>query len=105
MNVDDEVIRRAERVLYLTQWRVWEEAVLDRLALTRGLASAPLLPTSDVIYLVTYDGQHLGHVRRGGPRTRDECWVAVPLMQVPLAGYHHSAEAAARALARACGRA
>lgn len=82
MNVDDaEVIRRAERVLYLTQWRVWEEAVL------------------------TYDGEHLGHIRREGPRTRGECWVAVPLMEMPLAGYHHSAEAAARALARACGRA
>jgi hypothetical protein len=106
MNVDDdEVIRRAERVLYLTQWRVWEEAVLARLALTRGLAAAPLLPGADVIYLVTYDGEHLGHIRREGPRTRGECWVAVPLMEMPLAGYHHSAEAAARALARACGRA
>jgi len=106
MNVDDdEVIRRAERVLYLTQWRVWEEAVLARLALTRGLAAAPLLPGADVIYLVTYDGEHLGHIRREGPRTRGECWVAVPLMEMPLAGYHHSAEAAARALAGACGRA
>ncbi len=106
MNVNNgEVIPRAERVLYLTQWRVWEEAVLARLALTRGLAAAPLLPASDAIYLVTYDGEHLGHVRREGPRTRGERWVAVPLMQMPLAGYHHSAEAAAQALARACGRA
>jgi hypothetical protein len=106
MNVDDgEAIREAERVLYLTQWRVWEEAVLTRLAVTRGLAFAPLLPGSDVIYLVTYDGEHLGHVRREGPRTRGECWVAVPLMRVRLAGYHHSAEAAVQALARACGRA
>jgi hypothetical protein len=100
-----EIIDRPLRRVLADQWRVWEEAVLARLALTRGPAAAPLLPGSDVIYLVTYDGEHLGHVRREGPRARSECWVAVPLMEMPMAGYHPSAEAAARALARACGRA
>ncbi len=39
-------------------------AALTCLASTRGLRWAPLDPRSGVIQLVTYDGEHLGHVRR-----------------------------------------
>jgi hypothetical protein len=35
MNHDDalEVIRHAERAVYHTQWRIWEELALEQLAL------------------------------------------------------------------------
>jgi hypothetical protein len=106
MNGDDavEVVREAERLVYLTQWRIWEELALEPLARTRGLARAPLMPGSDVIQLVTYNGQHLGHVRRDGPRGPGERWVAVPAKQARPTGGYRTAEAAARGLARFCGK-
>lgn len=44
MNGDDavEVVHEAERIVYLTQWRMWEELALEPLARTQGLARAPL---------------------------------------------------------------
>jgi hypothetical protein len=107
MNGDDahEVIRDAERTVYHAQWRIWEELVLEKLAWTAGLARAPLVPGSPVIQLVTCDGEYLGHVRRDtaqpGP---GESWVAVIAWQAQPCGRYDSAEAAARGLARACGR-
>ena len=59
MNGDDntvEVVRKAERTVYHTQWRVWEELALEQLARTAGLARAPLLPGSEAIQLVTGTG-------------------------------------------------
>jgi hypothetical protein len=38
------VVREAERTVYHTQWRIWEELALEQLAWTAGLARAPLLP-------------------------------------------------------------
>jgi hypothetical protein len=72
-----ELIREAERTIYHTQWRIWEELALEHLACTQGLARAPLVPGSDVIQLVTWDGEHLGHVRRDGQCSSGERWVAV----------------------------
>jgi hypothetical protein len=107
MNGDDdtvEVVREAERTVYHTQWRVWEELALEQLAWTAGLARAPLLPGSEAIQLVTWNGEHIGHVRRDGPPGPDRCWVAVAVKQARPCGQYDSAEAAARELARACGK-
>ena len=98
-----EVIREAERTVYHAQWRIWEELALEHLARTRGLARAPLVPGSDVIQLVTYDGEHLGHVRRD-TEPAGECWVAVLKRQMRQVGTYPSAAAAAAALAQACGK-
>jgi hypothetical protein len=107
MNGDDaiEVVREAERNLYHAQWRVWEELALEQLACSRGLARAPLVPGSDAIQLVAYDGEHLGHVRRDGQCPPGECWVAVAVKEARPCGRYGSAEAAARGLGRACGKA
>jgi hypothetical protein len=105
MDVDAlEVIRRAERIVYVAGWRWQEEIVLQRLAGTRGVAHAPLEPRSDVIQLVTYDGEHLGHVRLDGRRGPGERWVAVLKDQGQPVGTYDSAEAAAEALAQALGK-
>jgi len=82
-----EAIHNAERIVWVAGWRLQEDRVLRQLASTRGLASARLEPRSEVIQLVTYDGEHLGHVRREVSREPEERWVAV-----------------AEALARACGK-
>lgn len=97
-----EAVREAERTLYYTQWRIFEELALARLA-TVGLARAPLVPGSEVIQLVTYDGEHLGHVRRDSSGEPDERWVAVRKGQGRQIGAYGSAADAAGALARACG--
>ena len=107
MNGDDntvDVVREAERTVYHTQWRVWEELALEQLARTAGLARAPLLPGSEAIQLVTWNGEHIGHVRRDGPPGPGGCWVAVAVKQARPCGQYDSAEAAARGLARACGK-
>jgi len=99
-----EVIHNAERIVWVSGWRLQEDQVLRQLADTRGLARARLEPRSDVIQLVTYDGEHLGHVRREGPREPEERWVAVLKGQGRAVGRYSSALAAAEALARACGK-
>lgn len=106
MSCDDaqEVIREAERTVYVAGWRLREETVLELLAGTCGVAVAPLLPGTDVIQLVTYDGQHLGHVRLHGPRGPGERWVAVPRKQARPVGSYPTAQEAAQALARASGK-
>ena len=100
-----EVIRRAERIVWAAGWHMQEQDALRPLAGTRGLAHARLEPRSDVIQLVTYDGEHLGHVRREGPPGPDERWVAVLRHQARQVGTYGSAGAAAAALAQACGKA
>jgi hypothetical protein len=74
MDYDDalEVIRQAERIVWAAGWHLQEDAVLLLLAGTRGLARARLELGSEAIQLVTYDGEHLGHVRREGPGGPDE---------------------------------
>jgi hypothetical protein len=99
-----EVIHQAERIVWSAGWRLQEDRALRQLADTRGLACARLEPRSDVIQLVTYDGEHLGHVRREGLHGRDERWVAVRKDQARQVGSYDSAEAAAVALAHACGK-
>jgi hypothetical protein len=99
MNEDAvEVIVRAQRIVYAAGWRLCEEMALQRLAGTRGIAHTPLEPRSDVIQLVAYDGQHVGHVRLDGPHGRQECWVAVRKGQARAVGSYGSAAAAAAAL-------
>jgi hypothetical protein len=106
MDDDDalEVIRQAERIVWAAGWHLQEQDVLRQLAGTRGLACARLEPRSEVIQLVTYDGEHLGHVRREGPAGPDERWVAVLKQQARQVGTYGSAAAAAAALAQACGK-
>jgi hypothetical protein len=98
-----EVIRHAERVVWAAGWHLQEQSVLERLAGSRGLARARLEPRSEVIQLVTYDGEHLGHIRREqtGPHDR---WVAVQKNQARRIGTYPTADTAAAALARACGK-
>jgi len=97
------VIHQAERIIYQASWQLQEEAVLQGLADTRGLRWAPLEPRSDVIQLVTYDGEHLGHIRRDGSSGPGTRWVAV-LRPGRAVGCYGSAREAAEALARACGK-
>jgi hypothetical protein len=100
-----EVIRRAERIVWAAGWHLQEQGVLEQLADTRGLACARLEPRSDVIQLVAYDGEPLGHVRREKTSGPGERWVAVLRRDARQVGTYGSAEAAAEALARACGKA
>jgi hypothetical protein len=97
------VIQQAERIIYRAGWRLLEEAALERLARTRGLCWAPLEPQSEVIQLVTYDGEHIGHIRRDPAAGPTETWVAVPKALGRAVGSYRSAHEAAEALARACG--
>lgn len=99
-----EVVREAEQILWAASWHLQERTVLDRLARTEGLACARLEPRSEVIQLVTYDGEHLGHVRREDGPGHEKRWVAVVKDQVRQAGTYPSAATAAAALARACGK-
>jgi hypothetical protein len=99
-----EVIRQAERIVWAACWHLQERSVLEELAGTRGLARARLEPRSAAIQLVTYDGEHLGHVRREGSAGPDERWVAVLKYQARQVGTYGSAAAAAAALAQACGK-
>jgi hypothetical protein len=99
-----EMIRQAERIVWAASWHLQEQGALESLAGTRGLARARLEPRSDVIQLVTFDGEHLGHVRREGPSGLQERWVAVLREQSRQVGTYGSAADAAVALARACGK-
>jgi hypothetical protein len=78
--------------------------VLEGLAGIRGLACARLEPRSAAIQPVTYDGEHLGHIRRDGPVGPEERWVAVLKDQARQIGTYGSPVAAAAALAQACGK-
>ncbi|MGH3401604.1 MAG: hypothetical protein ACRDRJ_03660 [Streptosporangiaceae bacterium] len=98
------VIERAESIIYRASWRLLEETALDRLTGTRGLCWAPLEPKTDVIQLVTYDGEHLGHIRRDRTQGQAESWVAVGRLAGRAVGRYASAQEGAEALARACGR-
>jgi len=106
MDDDDalEVIRQAQRVVWAAGWHLREQEVLRQMAGTRGLARARLEPRSDVIQLVAYDGEHLGHVRREGPSGPGQRWVAVLRSDARQIGTYGSAAAAAAALAMACGK-
>jgi hypothetical protein len=98
-----EVIRRAGRIVLVAGWRLQERSVLQQLAGTRRLARARLEPGSEVIQLVTYDGEHLGHVRREG-HGPDQRWVAVRKDQARRVGTYARVGAAAAALARSWGK-
>jgi hypothetical protein len=95
-----------DRIVWATGWQAQEESVLRRLAGTRGLACAWLEPYSDLIQLVTYDGDHLGHVRLDGLRNLREHWIAVSRAAADPqpAGDYATAQDAAKALARAAGK-
>ena len=106
-DMDDDaitVILQAERIIYRASWLLLEETALAGLAQTRGLHRAPLEPRSEVIQLVTYDGEHIGHIRCARATSAGQRWVAV---QQPLGrpvGCYRSEQEAAEALARACGK-
>ena len=106
MSDDDmlQVIREAERIVWAAGWHLQEQVVLERMAGIRGLACARLEPRSASIQLVTYDGEHLGHIRRDGPAGAEERWVAVLKDQGRQVGAYGSPVAAAEALAQACGK-
>jgi hypothetical protein len=102
---DTPAVGSPDRILWATGWRLQEQSVLRRLAGTRGLACAPLEPYSDLIQLVAYDGEHLGHVRLDGLHGVRERWVAVSKeADAQPAGCYATARDAAMALARAAGK-
>jgi hypothetical protein len=98
------VILQAERIIYRAGWRLLEETALERLARTRGLRRAPLEPRSEVIQLVTYDGEHIGHIRCDRASSPGQTWVAVAQPRGRPVGSYRSAQEAAEALARAFGK-
>jgi len=98
------VICQAERIIYRASWLFAEWAALAGLAGSCGLRRAPLEPRSDVIQLVTYDGEHLGHVRRDSSSASGETWVAVRRATGRTIGCYPSAPDGAEALALACGK-
>lgn len=106
MSDDDalDVVDWAERIVYAASWRVREETVLQGLAGIRGLACARLEPSSEVIQLVTYDGEHLGHIRHETNAYSGERWVAVLKDEAKIVGLFPSALTAAEALAQAAGK-
>jgi hypothetical protein len=106
MHDDDalDAIYQAQRIVWVAGWRLQEQAVLGQLAGTCGLARARLDPRSDVIQLVTYEGEHLGHVRWENPHEPQESWVAVLKDGARQVGSYSTALAAAEALAHACGK-
>jgi ATPase subunit of ABC transporter with duplicated ATPase domains len=55
-------------------------------------------------HILAWDGEHLGHVRRDGRCPPGECRVAVPKAQARPCGRYGNAQAAAAALAQACGK-
>jgi hypothetical protein len=104
--MDDDattVVRLAERIVFRASWRLREQAALHRLSSTHGLCREPLEPRSDVIQLVAFDGEHLGHIRRERLLGQRESWVAVLRQQGTIIGSYPRAEGAAEALAQACG--
>jgi hypothetical protein len=105
--MDDDVLAvivRAERIIYRAAWRLLEESALAGLAGTPGLRRAPLEPRSDVIQLVTFDGEHIGHIRCDRAAPVGQIWVAVSRPNGRPVGSYRSAGEAAEALARACGK-
>lgn len=105
--VDDyglKAIQQAERIVWAASWHLQEHSVLEKLSGTLGLCRARLEPRSEVIQLVTFDGEHLGHVRREGPSGPDERWIAVSMDQSRHVATCGSAAEAAAALARAWGK-
>jgi len=105
--MDDDataVLRRAQLIIYQASWHIMEEAALASLAGTRGLRRAPLDLRSQVIQLVTFDGQYLGRVRRDTNPGTSESWVAVRLLTGGVIGLYQTADDAAEALAIACGK-
>lgn len=98
------VIQQAERVIYRASWRLLEEQTLEGLAGSRGLCWTPLEPRSEVIQLVTFDGEHLGHIRRDPSPGAAERWMAVQRGSGRPAGPYPSMREAATALAIACGK-
>jgi hypothetical protein len=105
--MDDDAmaaIQQAECIIYRASWRMLEETALAALVRTRGLRRAPLEPRSEVIQLVTCDGEHIGHIRRDDAAGPAPAWVAVPQVRRRATGRYGSAQEAAEALARACGK-
>jgi hypothetical protein len=63
-----------------------------------------LEPRSEVVQLVAFDGEHLGHVRRETGPGHGRQWVAVLKDRARRIGSYPTAAAAAEALSSACGR-
>ena len=63
-----EVVKDAERIVYLEKWRICEEHATRLLADTTSLRWTRLFPESDVIHVVAVDGAVVGQIRRHGRR-------------------------------------
>lgn len=63
-----DVVRAAERIVYVEKWRAYEEQAATRLSGTRAVGWTRLFPDSPVIVVVAVDGVVVGRVRRGGKR-------------------------------------
>ncbi|MGH3260339.1 MAG: hypothetical protein ACRDOU_33900 [Streptosporangiaceae bacterium] len=94
----------ADTVLLRPVRQSWERRGGRRNRARANVAHAALEPCFDVIQLVTYDGEHLGHVRREGPPGPRERWTAVLKGQARPVGSYGTAGAAAQALAQALGK-
>jgi hypothetical protein len=92
------IIELAERIIYRAKLKFLEEAALAGIAHVEGLALAPLCPPSQVIQVVSYNGQHLGRVRQ----QQGEGWLAIVKGAAHSTGPYDGARSAAESLYVQC---
>ncbi len=58
-----DIVKTAERIIYLAKLRYLEELAIANAAPQEGLTRVPMAPPSQVLQTVVYNGEHLGRVR------------------------------------------
>ncbi|NMM92713.1 hypothetical protein B2J88_52305 [Rhodococcus sp. SRB_17] len=74
----DEIVSRAERIIFRSKMMYLEELAIDKLSMRSGLAYTPLIAASPVTYIVTHDGKHIGRLRRESTSNDCKWWYAIP---------------------------
>jgi hypothetical protein len=98
--LDQQVLHRAQQIVYLAKWHYLEDRAVARLANVPEIGVARLVPGSRVVQVVTFDGRYIGRIRLVDAHSRHARWWAKPSGHAPVMGPYRSVKAAARALAR-----